>query len=694
MRHAPSFALLAPVTLAVSLWAGFVAGCADTNDIADDDDPVLSVDDASDNRGGRDAASPTRDAGPGQDGGRDAATQPDASADAGGLVLSDIRDVQQGIVATGERARITGVVTGVDPTANFFFLQDPNGAPAYSGVAVFLGTSSEFAKPELGVTVTLEGTVKEFQRSGSPLSRTNIEDVTLLEIGDEADLPAPAVITPSSNLTNEATAEPYEGVLVQITAPSVTAVPDSFGTFKVTGGVSVAKRLYTYPAPKVGKSFASLTGVLDYDRAKYQIYPRSPADMPAAVAPINLISLTPSTSSVLFGTTQTYTVTLSRAADSAVTLNLSSSAPATATVPATVLVAQGQSSAQFIATTLVADPAPVTIGVALATSVPAQLSAQLNVLATLPDGDLSALAPAILDVLGAVPGRSAAERTGLVQVELDAPAPPGGTRILLESMAPLDVVVPDEVTIPEGHVRGAFRVRADSAVETSVIINALDGDNFRSMTVHVVLSAPAPSLVTKELVINEILYSPPTGGDADCSGKRGTTADEFVEIVNISAHPIDLLNVSVHDATTAVSAPRYKFASRVLGAGEAVLVYGKADSGGTTVLPPPVWCTTPIASTAGSVGDAAMFRAPTSLELGNGGDTVFLTLTTKANVLDKWTYANQAAEDGSLERMPQIGATTTFVRHTLAEGAAADRVMTPGTLADGTPFALASPPSP
>lgn len=692
MRRA-SLLLLAPFTLALSMWVG----CADTDGITgddDDDDDTTQADAAADARAPRRDGGGT-DAAPGSnDSGKDAAADSGsaADADAGAVVLTDIRDVQQGLVAVGQQARVSGVVTAVDPDSNFFFVQDPVGVPAYSGIAVYLGTSSPFAKPPVGVVVTLEGTVREFQRADSPLSRTNFEDVTLLEIGAETELPAPADIAPSANLTAEATAEPYEGVLVRIGASTVTTAPDPFASFRVTGNVLIANRLFDYEVPSVGQSYASLTGVLDYDRASYDIYPRSADDMPAAVAPINLVSLTPAASSVLVGSTQTYTVTLSRPADADLALALTTGDAATATVPATVTVLAGQSSAQFAATAIAASAQPVTIGVTLGTSTPTQLSAQLTVTAAPPVGTLLSVGPATLDVLGAVAGRTEAERTGLVQVELQAPAPVGGTLILLESAEPTAVAVPAEILIPEGQTRGSFRVRADSAVATSVVVSATDGDNLLDMTVQVVLAAPAPSLVTKELVLNEISYSPPTTiGDADCNGQRNTIGDEFVEIVNVSAHPVDLLNVSVHDATTSGMAPRYKFVSRVLGPGEAVVVFGKPDNANVAVAPAPVWCTAPIASTATTIGDAARFQAATSLELGNGGDTVVLSLTTKANELDKWVYASGAAPNHSLERSPQLGATTTFVRHDLLAGAAADRPITPGTLASGLPFALATP---
>lgn len=72
--------------------------------------------------------------------------------------------------------------------------------------------------------------------------------------------------------------------------------------------------------------------------------------VPGTVAPPALQSLTPPTSSVVVGNQQQHIVTMTTAVSSATTIALSSSSASVATVPSTVTVASGQSTATFNAT--------------------------------------------------------------------------------------------------------------------------------------------------------------------------------------------------------------------------------------------------------------------------------------------------------------------------------------------------------
>ncbi len=634
------------------------------------------------------------------DGGTTDDDMPTGGGDDAAIVVddSDIRDVQNGLVATGELARISGVVTGVDPKSNFFFVQEPDGAPEFSGIAVYFVPTAPFTKPEVGDTVTVQGTVKEFKTTGAALSRTNLEDITALDIGAKVALPAPVVIASPASLNVEATAEPYECVLVRVNAPTVTKAADTYKEFQITGSVFVDDRLYDYSTklPKVGDSYAFLQGPFDYNNGHYKILPRSADDMPVGEAPLNLVSVTPASSSVVEGMTRTLTITLSRAPAVNTTLTVTSSDSTIANpTAATVTVDAGKTTATATITGVLAATDPETITIGLAGSTPATLTATITVTAVPGPVTLSLLSPAVLSVHGNVSGRTAAERTGLVEVQLSDPAGPGGGLVLLESSDPAKVAVPSEVIIPEGQTKGSFRVRADATTTAAVTITALDSTlAIATMTVNVVTTAPAPSLpaVAKELIINELVYSPPfPGGDADCNGQRNAAGDEFVELVNISTHPIDLLNVSVWDDQATGSAPRYKFASVVLGPGEVVLVYGKADTSNTSVTPTPVWCTSPVAETATTIGDARVYTATQSLSFGNSGDTVTVSLASKSDVLDTVTYTTTAAEDMSYERNPQRAATATFIKHTSITSGATDRAITPGTYASGLPFSLANP---
>lgn len=614
----------------------------------------------------------------------------------GPVVDSDIRDVQQGVVAVGSVARISGVVTGVDPKTNFFFVQEPDGAPEWSGIAVYLGSATTLTKPTLGDTVTLQGTVKEFKTAGAALSRTNIEDVTFLEIGAKATLPAPAVIAAPSGLNTESSAEPYEGVLIRVDNPSCTKAPDSFKEFQITGTVFVDDRLYDYTAtaPVVGDKFAFVVGLFDYNNGHYKILPRSAEDMPRAAAPLNLVSVTPTTASIQEGSSTTLTITLSANATTATSVGVSSNATGVANpASSTVTVAAGSKTTTVVINGIAASATAATITVSLTGSTPPTRTAAVTVTAKPVDPPTTFLSPAAITVQANTGSVTAADRTGIIQVNLPAPAPVGGKLVLLESSNSTLLAVADEVLIPEGETHAGFRVRADSGAAGTVTITATDGDSLGETTVTIATTSPAPVAgATKELVINEVLYDP--DNDASCNGQRNAEGDEFVELVNISNHAVDLQNVSLWDAQALASGslpPIYKFTSSViLGPGEAVLVFGKPGASNVAEAGAP-WCSMPLAATASTIGDARFFVSSQGLLLANGGDSVTVTLAAKTAVLDTMTYENNDAENLSLEREPQRGTASTFVRHTLATGSKLAWSTTPGTLATGLPFSLANP---
>ncbi|HWW76267.1 MAG TPA: lamin tail domain-containing protein, partial [Pyrinomonadaceae bacterium] len=200
------------------------------------------------------------------------------------------------------------------------------------------------------------------------------------------------------------------------------------------------------------------------------------------------------------------------------------------------------------------------------------------------------------------------------------------------------------------------------------------------------VSGVASVTVRLPLVINELLADVPPDdpatleieGDANRDGVRGADDDEFVELFNYSAEPVELSGVQVADATTV----RFTFpAHTTLEAGRAVLVFG----GGS----PP----------AGAFAGALVLKA-SSLSLNDTGDTVTvkLPLAARTVVIDSTAYGAgtsiSAPRDQSLTRSPDAGAGFTgggFVAHKTAAGAGG-RAYSPGTRADGTSFN--SPPAP
>jgi Lamin Tail Domain/IPT/TIG domain len=178
------------------------------------------------------------------------------------------------------------------------------------------------------------------------------------------------------------------------------------------------------------------------------------------------------------------------------------------------------------------------------------------------------------------------------------------------------------------------------------------------------------ALVTA-LVINEYLADPPPGldGDANGDGTRDAAQDEFVELVNTGAMPLDISGFTISDAT----AVRFTIPSnRIIPPGEAAVVFG----GGTP---------------SGQFGNAAENRlvlkaSSGGLSLNNGGDTIKLEDAQGRLVQEIKFSAVEGGANQSINRDPDIGGAG-FSRHTnVAEDVT--RLFSPGTKANGDAFTI------
>ena len=176
------------------------------------------------------------------------------------------------------------------------------------------------------------------------------------------------------------------------------------------------------------------------------------------------------------------------------------------------------------------------------------------------------------------------------------------------------------------------------------------------------LGATNAPVVTPMVVINEILYDPPSGADVSGDGTANTSQDEFVELVNASDSDLDISGWTLSDGVGS----RHVFpAGTIVPGGCAVVVFG---GGGAPV---------------GSFGGALVQVASTSqLGLNNGGDTV--TLNDGSTDVASYTYSS-GGSDQSLTRDPDVTGMDPLVSHTTATGSGGDPY-SPGTQIDGTPF--------
>ncbi|MFL6278195.1 MAG: lamin tail domain-containing protein [Blastocatellia bacterium] len=202
---------------------------------------------------------------------------------------------------------------------------------------------------------------------------------------------------------------------------------------------------------------------------------------------------------------------------------------------------------------------------------------------------------------------------------------------------------------------------------------------FTTATPRAVAMAPRPAQQSPQvvsLVINEYLADPPGSvatdliGDANGDGTRDATQDEFVELVNSGATPLNIGGFTISDATQV----RYTIpANKIIPAGEAAVIFG----GGT-----------PMGAFGNAGANNLVFAVGGSgLSLNNGGDTITVKDTTATVVATVTFGATEGGADQSYTRSPDI--TGSFVSHSSAAGAG--HLFSPGTRTNGSAFTTTDP---
>ncbi|HEX8140179.1 MAG TPA: Calx-beta domain-containing protein [Pyrinomonadaceae bacterium] len=201
----------------------------------------------------------------------------------------------------------------------------------------------------------------------------------------------------------------------------------------------------------------------------------------------------------------------------------------------------------------------------------------------------------------------------------------------------------------------------------------------QNVTGTAVFNVTAPTVV-----VNEVLADPPDGSDGDVNrdGTRDGSEDEFVELVNSTASAINISGWTIKTQAigSATQTTRHTFAAGTsLPANEAIVVFG---GGGPTV-----------GSDTAAFGCAQVVKASgaSGLSLTNSGMTIIVS-DASGRFVTQFTYGGttglNADQNQSLTRSPDV--TGGFTEHTAATGAAGRR-FSPGTRADGTPFANCPP---
>ena len=254
--------------------------------------------------------------------------------------------------------------------------------------------------------------------------------------------------------------------------------------------------------------------------------PRSVLPQPAP-APTSLTNLDVNPSTVAAGDGSSGTVIVSVAAPDTTVVSLSSSNPAIASVPETVVVPTGGFTGTF---TIATSPFAGTTSVVItATLNGTTRSAALTVTGGQPPPPSSSLQNLALSPSSLTGGQG-----GQGALVLSAPAPPAGASVSLSSSNPAVAAVPSSATVPGGSSSTVFDI-ATSAVSTatSVTITATYGGVTRTATLLVTSSAPPPASATITLTATgrggeRVTSSPaglsvPTGSTGSAAFSTGTS---------------------------------------------------------------------------------------------------------------------------------------------------------------------------
>lgn len=212
------------------------------------------------------------------------------SSSTGGEAGVTIYDVQDGTIGEDQTVAIEGVViTAIAPGIGVFVQEIEGGQ--YSGVYVDTG-ETDLGAFAVGDIVDLSGVTTENVGSTSIGNLTTI--VADSFVAAEGTMKLSPETVDLADLSAEATAEPWEGVLVTVTgnltAATFGASFGQFGEFQVVDGddaVLVDNFLYNIFAKEnagdfkgfaEGSTFTGVTGVLNYSFGNHKIAPRSAAE--------------------------------------------------------------------------------------------------------------------------------------------------------------------------------------------------------------------------------------------------------------------------------------------------------------------------------------------------------------------------------------------------------------------------------
>lgn len=223
---------------------------------------------------------------------------PTDGGDGGGsfttVTIPQIRDATEaGHVPVGAQVRVVGaIVTAVDTfeengtghgRTSDVWIADPAGGP-WSGVQVSMPSVTTCAGQTMlgrGDTVDVQGTVREdadpTDGSGRTVTQIFQAAITCRTVGDGIG-PAASPITDATALANDTMAEPWEGVLVGLTAIDASGATDTMGSQTLRDAPPIDDDLYRTTGTR-RDHYDAIRGIFTYAIGRWELLPRAASDL-------------------------------------------------------------------------------------------------------------------------------------------------------------------------------------------------------------------------------------------------------------------------------------------------------------------------------------------------------------------------------------------------------------------------------
>jgi hypothetical protein len=310
--------------------------------------------------------------------------------------------------------------------------------------------------------------------------------------------------SPTGNLTGSedigGSSGPVSGAAFQAAYSVASSPTNGRGTMTVSSGTGGNAIIYMISA----STFVAVS--LNDPNPAVLLFEHSPTSTPPPVVSLSSLSLNPTT--LTGGNSSTGTVTLSGPAPSGgAQVALSSSDTSVATVPSSVTVAAGATSATFsVSTSAVTASTTVTISASYAG---VTKTASLTVHPAAPP-------PPMLTSLTLSPTSVTGGNSSTGTVTLSGPAPSGGAQVALSSSDTSVAAVPSSVTVAAGATSATFTISTGSVSASTMITISASYAGVTKAASLTVNPVPPPPPTLSSLTLNP---STVVGGVQSSTGK-------------------------------------------------------------------------------------------------------------------------------------------------------------------------------